>query len=135
MRVEWMKDGRPVEASSRISTFFNFGYVSLFTIRGVDTRDTGTYICVATNSMGTASTTSRLICISKKSILVETQHPEGLEKFSTLKITLATKEMREKISLARKNPLSLLSSLARANSLKDRVLILKQDWNLWEIPP
>lgn len=29
LRVEWLKDGRPVEASSRITTFFNFGYVAL----------------------------------------------------------------------------------------------------------
>lgn len=29
LKVEWMKDGRPVEASSRITTFFNFGYVAL----------------------------------------------------------------------------------------------------------
>ena len=29
MKVEWYKDGRLVDASSRISTFFNFGYVAL----------------------------------------------------------------------------------------------------------
>jgi titin len=29
MVVEWFKDGRPVDASSRITSFFNFGYVAL----------------------------------------------------------------------------------------------------------
>ena len=29
MKVDWFKDGRPVDASSRITTFFNFGYVAL----------------------------------------------------------------------------------------------------------
>ncbi|XP_035212215.1 LOW QUALITY PROTEIN: titin-like, partial [Stegodyphus dumicola] len=98
MRVEWMKDGKPVEASSRISTFFNFGYVSL-TIRGVDARDTGTYTCVATNCMGSASTTSRLICISKKSIVVESQHPEGLEKIQHLEdYSRYQRDVREDVS-------------------------------------
>ncbi len=36
MKVEWMKDGRPVDASSRITSFFNFGYVAL-TIKQVPT--------------------------------------------------------------------------------------------------
>ena len=29
MRVDWYKDGKAVDASSRITTFFNFGYVAL----------------------------------------------------------------------------------------------------------
>ncbi|GFY64285.1 titin [Trichonephila inaurata madagascariensis] len=102
MRVEWMKDGRPVEASSRISTFFNFGYVSL-TIRGVDTRDTGSYTCIATNSMGTAQTSSKLICISKKSIVVESQHQESLEKIQHLEdYSRYQRDVREEVTCTQK---------------------------------
>ncbi|XP_067120871.1 titin [Centruroides vittatus] len=83
MRVEWLKDGKPLEASSRITAFFNFGYVSL-TIRNVDTRDIGTYTCCAINSMGTATTKAVLTCITKKSVVLESQYPEGLEKIQHL---------------------------------------------------
>lgn len=83
MRVEWFKDGRPLEASSRTTTFFNFGYVSL-TIRGVDSRDTGVYTCQATNTIGSATTQARLVCVSQASIVKETQHPGGLQKIQHL---------------------------------------------------
>ncbi|XP_054706308.1 titin-like isoform X2 [Uloborus diversus] len=102
MRVEWLKDGKSVEASSRISTFFNFGYVSI-TIRGVDARDTGTYTCVATNSMGTASSSTKFICISKKSVVVETQHPEGLQKIQHLEDSSRyQRDVQEDVSFTQK---------------------------------
>ncbi|CAN8024063.1 unnamed protein product, partial [Ixodes persulcatus] len=83
MRVEWFKDGRALEASSRTTTFFNFGYVSL-TIRGVDSRDSGVYTCKATNAVGTASTEARLVCLSQATVVRETQHPDGLQKIQHL---------------------------------------------------
>lgn len=83
MRVEWLKDGRPLEASSRITTFFNFGYVAL-TIKQVSIYDVGTYTCTAYNTMGQASTSARLTIISKKDIVSDTQHPKGLEKLQYL---------------------------------------------------
>ncbi|XP_022243271.1 titin-like [Limulus polyphemus] len=86
MRIEWLKDDKPLEASSRTSTFFNFGYVSL-TIRGIDSRDSGTYTCVATNSKGSAFSAARLTCIEKKSVVLESQYPEGLEKIQHLEDT------------------------------------------------
>ena len=43
MKVEWLKDGRPVDASSRITSFFNFGYVAL-TIKQVALHDAGIYL-------------------------------------------------------------------------------------------
>ena len=51
MTVEWFKDGRPVDASSRITSFFNFGYVAL-TIKQVSSHDAGVYSCVAKNAKG-----------------------------------------------------------------------------------
>ncbi|XP_013792410.2 titin-like, partial [Limulus polyphemus] len=83
MRVEWLKDGKPLEASYRTTIFFNFGYVSL-TIRGVDTRDSGTYTCVAINSVGTAKSSATLTCQTKQDVVLESQYPEGLEKIQHL---------------------------------------------------
>ena len=63
MKVEWYKDGRLVDASSRISTFFNFGYVAL-TIKQVNQHDAGTYSCVAYNKCGRADTSAKMTTLS-----------------------------------------------------------------------
>lgn len=76
-------DGKPLEASSRITNFFNFGYVAL-TIKFITVHDRGVYTCVARNALGEAQTTAKLTVISKQDILLETQHPEGLEKIRYL---------------------------------------------------
>lgn len=83
LKVDWFKDDRPVEASSRITTFFNFGYVAL-TIKDVTIHDVGNYICRATNAMGQATTTAQLSVVSKKDIVMDSQHPGGLEKIQYL---------------------------------------------------
>ena len=64
MSVEWFKDGRPVDASSRITCFFNFGYVAL-TIKQVSSHDGGVYTCVARNAKGQTQTEAQLTTISK----------------------------------------------------------------------
>lgn len=78
-----MKDGRPVEASSRITTFFNFGYVAL-TIKSVTIHDAGHYTCRAYNALGQATTSANLTIITKKDIIAESQHPGGYEKIQYL---------------------------------------------------
>lgn len=83
LRVEWLKDGRPVEASSRITSFFNFGYVAL-TIKDVTIHDVGHYTCRAYNAIGQATTTAQLSVVSKKDIVFDSQHPGGLEKIQHL---------------------------------------------------
>ena len=64
MSVEWFKDGRPVDASSRITCFFNFGYVAL-TIKQVSSHDAGVYTCVARNAKGQVQTDAQLTTVSK----------------------------------------------------------------------
>ena len=64
MTVDWFKDGRPVDASSRITSFFNFGYVAL-TIKQVASHDSGVYTCVARNAKGQAQTEAKLTTVSK----------------------------------------------------------------------
>lgn len=83
LKVEWLKDGKPVEASSRTTTFFNFGYVAL-TIKYVTIHDIGRYSCRASNKIGQAVTEANLSVITKKDIIVDTQHPGGLEKIQHL---------------------------------------------------
>lgn len=83
MRVEWFKDNRPVEASSRTTTFFNFGYVAL-TIKQLTIHDIGTYTCRAYNALGQATTSANLTVISKKDISLDSQHPGGLQKIQHL---------------------------------------------------
>lgn len=83
LRVEWLKDGKPVEASSRITSFFNFGYVAL-TIKYVTVRDFGNYTCRAYNAAGQAFTSANLTVLSKKDIIQDSQHPGGLEKIQQL---------------------------------------------------
>nr|XP_036671085.1 titin isoform X4 [Drosophila suzukii] len=83
MRVEWLKDGQPLEASSRITTYHNFGYVAL-TIKQLTIYDAGTYTCRAYNAMGQDTTVAQLTVISKNEIVSETQHPGGLQKIQHL---------------------------------------------------
>ncbi|KMY97015.1 uncharacterized protein Dsimw501_GD13415, isoform H [Drosophila simulans] len=83
MRVEWLKDGQPLEASSRITTYHNFGYVAL-TIKQLTIYDAGTYTCRAYNAMGQDTTVAQLTVISKNEIVSESQHPGGLQKIQHL---------------------------------------------------
>lgn len=83
LKVEWLKDGRTVEASSRITTFFNFGYVAL-TIKSVSAHDAGHYTCRAHNALGQAATSANLSVVTRKDIIAESQHPSGLEKIQHL---------------------------------------------------
>ncbi len=59
MRIEWLKDGRPITASSRIGTMFSFGYVSL-NISGVRSEDAGIYLCRAVNAAGDATSQAKI---------------------------------------------------------------------------
>lgn len=102
LRVEWLKDGRPVEASSRITTFFNFGYVAL-TIKSVTIHDAGHYTCQAYNALGQATTSAKLTIITKKDIIAESQHPGGLEKIQHLEDSSRySKRLEEDVKLTQK---------------------------------
>lgn len=83
MKVTWLKDGQPLEASSRINSFFNFGYVAL-TIEKLELRDAGEYTCIASNNQGQAYTAALLTVISKKSIITDVQYEDGWEKIRHL---------------------------------------------------
>ena len=48
LRIEWKFNGRPLQDSTRIKPVSDFGFVVL-DIAGVDSRDSGEYICTAIN--------------------------------------------------------------------------------------
>uniref|UniRef100_A0A182TG18 Ig-like domain-containing protein n=1 Tax=Anopheles melas TaxID=34690 RepID=A0A182TG18_9DIPT len=84
LRVEWLKDGHPVEASSRITSFCNFGYVAL-TIKQVTVHDVGTYTCRAYNSLGEAHVSAKLTVLTRQDIIVDSQTSHmGMEKIQYL---------------------------------------------------
>ena len=53
LRVEWLKDGRPIQASNRMSTLHDFGFVAL-DLKYTRPDDTGVYTCRAVNQLGEA---------------------------------------------------------------------------------
>ncbi len=54
------------------------------TIKSITIHDRGVYTCVARNALGEASTQAQLTVVTKKDVLLESQHPQGLEKIRYL---------------------------------------------------
>ena len=59
MKIEWLKDGKAITASSRIGTIFSFGYVSL-NVTNLRAEDAGTYVCKAINASGQAQSQTQV---------------------------------------------------------------------------
>ena len=51
LRVEWFRNGVPVQMGSRFRLVHDFGYVALDISKLIE-EDSGTYTCIATNAMG-----------------------------------------------------------------------------------
>ena len=92
MEVNWYKDGRPVDASSRITSFFNFGYVAL-TIKQVANHDAGVYCCVARNSRGQAQTEAHLTTISKTEGDFQSKSWSSIQKMEMSKTSKTSQEV------------------------------------------
>ncbi|NXA32886.1 TITIN protein, partial [Eudromia elegans] len=76
MVVEWLHDGKPLEAANRLRMINEFGYCSLdFAV--AYPRDSGVITCRATNKYGTDHTSATLIVKDEKSLVEESQLPEG----------------------------------------------------------
>jgi len=86
LRVEWLRNGVPIQASNRITTMHDFGYVAL-NMKYVNPEDSGTYTCRAINELGQATTSATLDVASKASLLLETQHHGAMEKIQYLEDT------------------------------------------------
>lgn len=109
MRVQWFKNGKVLHHGKLIVFIFNF---STFVLSFLASRmipkydfadvsleflwtfaeDDGIYECVATNPYGEDRTRAELKCRPKRSIIYNTQLPEGMEGVS--KLQMLEDEMR-----------------------------------------
>lgn len=83
LTIEWLHNGLPLQPSSRISSIFNFGYVSL-DIKDLKPSDSGTYTCHAKNLLGEAIISTTLDVASTATIIKDTAFPESLEKITAI---------------------------------------------------
>lgn len=77
-QVEWFWNGKPLRTGTRFRTFCDFGFVIL-EISPIYPEDSGEYSCRATNDYGEAVTTCTMKCTGKRSIILESQLPKGME--------------------------------------------------------
>ena len=70
-------NGKAIKLANRIRSTHDFGYVSL-DILNAYTEDSGTYMCKAVNQLGEAVNTCSVEITSGQSLLMDTQHPEGM---------------------------------------------------------
>ena len=76
---------------SRINVVNDFGHVSL-EISGLRENDTGIYECKAKNNIGEAVTTASITVHGKDSLLLDSQHPEGMKKIAALESRVGKQE-------------------------------------------
>ena len=70
-------NGKAIKLANRIRSTHDFGYVSL-DILNAYTEDSGTYMCKAVNQLGEAVNTCSVEITSGQSLLMDSQHPEGM---------------------------------------------------------
>lgn len=83
MKIDWYKDGLPLASGHRFRPLYDFGHVSLDILYAYP-EDSGVWTAVATNELGTATCETQLIVHGKKSLYLEAQHPEGLDRIKQL---------------------------------------------------
>lgn len=83
MIVEWFCNGTPIKVGHRFRPAYEFDYVAL-DLLSVYPVDSGIYTCQARNQLGEAVTSCSVKVIAKKDLMLDTQHPSGLEKIQYL---------------------------------------------------
>ena len=95
LRVEWLKDGKPIDASNRMSFLHDFGFVAL-DLKYTRPADTGRYSIRAINALGQAEISANLRVVSGKGgAEMESMHGEALEKIAYLERNKAKMELNE----------------------------------------
>lgn len=83
LKVEWFHNQTALKVGSRFQTFHDFGFVSLNILQCIS-EDSGIYTCRITNALGYAEVSASLRCVASSTLLLETQHPDGLKQIQYL---------------------------------------------------
>lgn len=83
LKVEWFKNGIPLQTGTRLRSTFDFGLVTL-SINGLRPDDSAIYTCKATNLLGEAVSTCSLKIADRHWLLGDTLHPGALPKIDAL---------------------------------------------------
>lgn len=102
VKVEWFKDGLPIEPNERVLHYFNHGYAALI-ILGFKEIDEGRYSCVARNAHGSDRVKANLrLDRSLTSIDRETEKREREKKIERLLKLKETMRIAERLQADRK---------------------------------
>lgn len=77
MRIDWFHNGRPFATGSRVHMINDFGFIAM-DVDYTYARDSGEYICRATNKWGSATTKATVTCKAKRNIDFDSQLPSGM---------------------------------------------------------
>ena len=95
LRVEWLKDGKPIDASNRMSFLHDFGFVAL-DLKYTRPGDMGRYSIRAVNSLGQAEISANLRVLSGQGGAdMESMHGEALSKIAYLERNKAKMDLNE----------------------------------------
>ena len=84
LKVEWLLDGKPIEASNRMSTLHDFGFVAM-DLKYTRPSDAGRYSIRASNHLGETTVSANLQVISAANgANVESMHGDALAKIEYL---------------------------------------------------
>lgn len=90
MKLQWLRNGEPLRSANRYVIKYDFGLVSL-DLLWTYPEDDGVYECIATNAVGQDTTRAELKCKGNRTIIYDTQLPDGMEG------VLKLQELEEKI--------------------------------------
>lgn len=95
LKVEWLLDGKPIEASNRMSTLHDFGFVAM-DLKYTRPSDAGRYSIRAKNTLGEAIISANLVVVSSKNGAdMESMHGDALQKIAYLERTKAKMDLND----------------------------------------
>ncbi|KAK0408252.1 hypothetical protein QR680_003855 [Steinernema hermaphroditum] len=117
MQVEWLHNGAPLPAAHRFRPMFDFGYVALDLLYAYP-EDSGTYTMICKNELGQAESSLELVVNSQKTLYLDAQHPEGLERIQELEQP-RERGLQEVPDLQCDNPPKFLGNLENKQLVED----------------
>lgn len=91
LQVQWLLNGQPVAASSRVKMISDFGWIIL-DINQAEPRDTGEWVCRAYNSAGEARSIATCNVLGHEGIVYDAQQPQSLPRIREIEAPKAAPE-------------------------------------------